>query len=213
MTRPLSTEAGPNGYLGLQRWLARRRHFSRFAARALRRAARRSTPGVTTGNLLITTAPHVYPLRNSEVEPLQELDRGGQHAGGARRAVGYAGVVDGRRHRPGLHRSHESMTGLTFTQIPTASSRRRERGAKGGSKDDAGRRARQATTLLALARLAEPVRIRVRAQRRASAARWRAARSWPFPNFRPCALAGLVGSRRACWSLRAITIAACRRCG
>ena len=96
VTRPISTEGGPNGYLALQRWLAR----EGIAVVSLRERYGRLTtlvPGVPTGNLLITTTPHVYPLRGSEAAPLQKLGRGGQHARRACGLVGYAGVVDGRR--------------------------------------------------------------------------------------------------------------------
>jgi hypothetical protein len=70
-TRPLSTEAGPNGYLGMVRWLeaqgvpvlSMRQRFGRW----------REVPGLDsgTGNLLISTAPHLYPMRESEVAPLR----------------------------------------------------------------------------------------------------------------------------------------------
>ena len=70
MTRPVSTEAGPNGYLGLQRWLASE-GIPVVSLRERYGALATLVPGVPTGNLLITTAPHVYPLRNSEAEPLQ----------------------------------------------------------------------------------------------------------------------------------------------
>jgi len=70
-TRPITTEAGPNGYLALQRWLAAsgvepvslRMRFDQLV----------KLPGVAaTGNLLISTAPHLYPMRDSEVGPLRD---------------------------------------------------------------------------------------------------------------------------------------------
>lgn len=68
VTRPLGTEPGPNGYLALQRWLAS----ASIETLSLRERYSRLTeltaaPG---GNLLITTAPHVYAIRNSELGAL-----------------------------------------------------------------------------------------------------------------------------------------------
>lgn len=76
-TRPISTEAGPNGYLGMVRWLeaegvtvlSLRQRFGRW----------NEVPGLqsSTGNLLISTAPHLYPMRDSEVAPLRVwIERG-----------------------------------------------------------------------------------------------------------------------------------------
>lgn len=70
-TRPVSTEAGPNGYLGLVRWL----EAERVPVLSLRQrfGQLHEVPGLEskTGNLLISTAPHVYPMRDSEFAPLR----------------------------------------------------------------------------------------------------------------------------------------------
>src|SRR4029453_9571495 len=71
VTRPLSIEAGPNGYLGMQRWLAAEK-IPLVSFRERYGSLADATPGTPTGNLLITTTPHVYPLRSSETQPLQE---------------------------------------------------------------------------------------------------------------------------------------------
>lgn len=76
-TRPISTEGGPNGYLGLVRWL----ESERVPVLSLRdRFTKLSdVPGLQsqTGNLLITAAPHLYPVRDSEILPLHRwLQRG-----------------------------------------------------------------------------------------------------------------------------------------
>jgi hypothetical protein len=70
-TRPISTEGGPNGYLGLVRWLesehvpvlSMRERFTKLDGLA----------GLEThkGNLLITAAPHLYPVRDTEILPLR----------------------------------------------------------------------------------------------------------------------------------------------
>ncbi len=69
-TRPISTEAGPNGYLGLMSWL----QAERVPVLSLRERFTRlsDVPGLEsyTGNLLITASPHLYPMRDSEVVPL-----------------------------------------------------------------------------------------------------------------------------------------------
>jgi hypothetical protein len=76
-TRPISTEGGPNGYLGMVRWLESQRvpvlslreRFSKLS----------DVAGLEshTGNLLITAAPHLYPVRDSEILPLHSwLQRG-----------------------------------------------------------------------------------------------------------------------------------------
>jgi hypothetical protein len=69
-TRPISTEAGPNGYLGLVRWLESE-HVPVLSLRE-RFPKLSDVPGLEshTGNLLITAAPHLYPVRDSEILPL-----------------------------------------------------------------------------------------------------------------------------------------------
>lgn len=70
-TRPISVEAGPNGYLGLVHWL----QGERVPVISLRERYGKlhEVPGLEsrTGNLLISTMPHLYPTRNSEVMPLR----------------------------------------------------------------------------------------------------------------------------------------------
>jgi len=70
-TRPISIEEGPNGYLALVRWLAA----EQVPVLSLRERFGKLTqlPGLeaSSGNLLLSTAPHLYPLRESEVWPLQ----------------------------------------------------------------------------------------------------------------------------------------------
>jgi Domain of unknown function (DUF4350) len=119
VTRPLSTEAGPNGYLGLQRWLAQegitvtslRERYGSLAA---------SAPGVPAGNLLITTAPHVYPMRSSEAEPLRSWIQAGNTM------LILAGLSDtpewsiGEGMDVALVERMKTMTGVSFTQIPVA---------------------------------------------------------------------------------------------
>ncbi|MBS0375646.1 MAG: DUF4350 domain-containing protein [Proteobacteria bacterium] len=75
-SQPLSTDPGPDGYLGLSRWLAA----EHIAAQPWRRgydrlAAPDGAPG--TGNVLITTLPHVNPARLREIDVLNTwVERG-----------------------------------------------------------------------------------------------------------------------------------------
>ena len=117
VTRPLSTEAGPNGYLGLQRWF----EAAKIPAVSLRErygALSTITPDAAAGNLLITTAPHVYPLRGSEEQPLQSWIEAGNTL------LVLAGLSDtpewsmGEGGDPRFMAHMQTMTGLTFTAIP-----------------------------------------------------------------------------------------------
>jgi hypothetical protein len=76
VTKPLSVEAGANGYLGLKTWLERQN----VRVVSLReRYGRLLEAGdlANTGNVLIVTMPFPTPLRTSEVEPLQQWVRRG----------------------------------------------------------------------------------------------------------------------------------------
>ena len=116
VTRPLSTENGPNGYLGLQRWLAEQ-GVGVISLRERYGALATIAPTAPTGNLLITTAPHVYPLRDSEAQPLEDWIVAGNTL------VVLAGLSD----TPEWSMDHvdpqflvhmQTMTGLTFKEIP-----------------------------------------------------------------------------------------------
>ena len=199
VTRPLSTEAGPNGYLGLQRWLAS----EGIAVVSLRErygGLSAMTPGVSSGNLLITTAPHVYPLRSSEAEPLQTWIEAGNTL------FVLAGLSDtpewsmGEGQDAGFIAHLKAMTGLTFTQIPDPAPQQEGEAKKDDAKEDAARRRRPETAERPrrLARSDASHRAaanRVCAQRRASAARRRAVGRGGF-RVSQRSLAGFVRSRR-----------------
>jgi hypothetical protein len=71
VTRPQSTEPGPNGYLALSRWLdANGVEPVHFRERFTRIGSLEGLP--PAGNLLVSTAPHLYPLRDTEIERLHE---------------------------------------------------------------------------------------------------------------------------------------------
>ena len=71
VTRPITIEKGPNGYLAMKRWLdaegakpiSLRERYGRLP---------KLTSAAPTGNLLISTTPQLHPLRASEVAPLRD---------------------------------------------------------------------------------------------------------------------------------------------
>jgi hypothetical protein len=139
VTRPLSTEAGPNGYLGMLRWLAAEK-IPVVSFRERYGSLADATPGAPTGNLLITTAPHVYPLRSSETEPLRKWIEAGNTL------LVVAGLSDTPEWSLGegldatFAQHMRAMTSLTFTQMPEKE------------------QPTQQNAMLALARLGEPQR-------------------------------------------------------
>jgi len=146
VTRPLSTEAGPNGYLGMQRWLTSE-GLTVVSLRERYGSLANMTAGVTRGNLLITTAPHIYPPRSAEAEPLQRWIESGNTL------LVLAGLSDTPEWSmgegaDGQFMAHmQSMTSLTFTALPLATA------------DDRDASATPQDNLLALARLSEPQQI------------------------------------------------------
>jgi hypothetical protein len=112
VTRPTTVEPGPNGYLGVMRWL----EASGFEPISFRerytRLSRIDAPA--TGNLLITAAPHLYPIRDSEVAPLRDWISAGNTL------LVAAGLSDtpewsmGEGRDPQFLRNMHAMTGLEF---------------------------------------------------------------------------------------------------
>lgn len=116
ITRPLSTEAGVNGYLGLQRWLAAE-HVRTFSLRERYGSLAGIAPAVPTGNLLIATTPQIYPIRSSEAQPLQEWIAAGNTL------LVLAGLSDtpewsmGEGFDPAFLEHMNLMTGLSFAEM------------------------------------------------------------------------------------------------
>jgi hypothetical protein len=115
-TRPLSIEAGPNGYLAMQRWLEAEQ-VKTHSLRERYGALAEVSAAVPTGNLLISTTPHVYPIRNNEQGALT----GWIAAGNTLLVV--SGLSDtpewsmGEGSDSELLAHMETMTGLSFTQV------------------------------------------------------------------------------------------------
>jgi hypothetical protein len=149
VTRPLSTEAGPNGYLGLQRWLVDQ-GIGVISLRERYGALATIAPTAPTGNLLITTAPHVYPLRNSEALPLDDWIAAGNTM------VVLAGLSDTPEWSmdtgvdPQFLEHMLRMTGLTLKEFPPPVPKEGEAGKEATPPRDA---------VLAFTRLVEPERI------------------------------------------------------
>ncbi|MBL8266218.1 DUF4350 domain-containing protein [Steroidobacter sp.] len=121
-TRPISVEAGPNGYLGLARWL----EAERVPVLSLRERFTKlnELPGLeaSTGNLLVSTAPHIYPIRDTEVAPLRAWVRQGNTM------LLVAGLSDtpdwsmGEGVDTEFLEHLQDMTALSFTQMPNEAS-------------------------------------------------------------------------------------------
>jgi hypothetical protein len=116
VTRPVTTEKGPNGYYAIHEWLrtsgvqveSLRDRFNRVDVFA---PARRDPE-----SLLITTTPHLYPLRRSELQPLRAwIARGNT-------LLVLAGLSDtpewsmGEGADPAFMDNMQQLTGLTFSQ-------------------------------------------------------------------------------------------------
>jgi len=147
VTRPLSTEAGPNGYLAMQRWLAGAR-IPVISLRDRYGSLPTVAPAAKTGNLLITTAPHVYPLRGAEAQPLQDWITAGNTL------LVLAGLSDTPEWSMGQgvdvqFMDHmQTMTGLTFKMMPPPEPKKGDKIAPATTRD----------AVLAVTRLAEPMR-------------------------------------------------------
>jgi hypothetical protein len=115
VTRPLSIEVGPNGYLALQRWLEAEK-VKTHSLRERYGALAQVSESVPKGNLLISTTPHVYPIRNNEIAALRSWVAAGNTL------LVVSGLSDtpdwsmGEGADGELIAHMESMTGLSFTQ-------------------------------------------------------------------------------------------------
>lgn len=135
-TRPVSIEQGPNGYLAMLRW---------FEAEGLKPLSLREryghlaqlTAGASaTGNLLISTTPHIYPVRDSEAAPLREWISAGNTL------LVVAGLSDtpdwsmGEGIDNGFMEHMQTMTGLVFTQAGAQASAQGSDGGESNKSDE-----------------------------------------------------------------------------
>jgi hypothetical protein len=157
VTRPLSTEAGPNGYLGLTKWLQAEGRVP-WSLRQRYGRLDELTRSQDTGNLLIATTPQLYPIRQSEVEPLQAwIERGNT-------LLVLAGLSDtpdwsmGEGVDTGFLYHLRLMTSLGVAQIVP------EKQGDGGSQQSADAKSRARAAAAALAKLATPEQIEILAR-------------------------------------------------
>jgi hypothetical protein len=115
-TRPLSTEAGPNGYLALRRWLDSQ-GVPTVQLRQRYDKLEQLNSATASRSLLISTLPHLLPMRGSEAPALNAW----VHEGNTLLVV--AGLADTPEWSmgEGLDRAivtHlESITGMRFVQV------------------------------------------------------------------------------------------------
>lgn len=119
-TRPVSIEPGPNGYLAMWRWfeteglkpVSLRERYAHLPELTAGRSA--------TGNLLISTTPHIYPLRDTEIAPLRDWISAGNTL------LVVAALSDspdwsmGEGADNGFMEHMQAMTGLVFVQAEPA---------------------------------------------------------------------------------------------
>jgi len=136
ITRPLSTEAGRNGYLALWNWLERER-VRVVSLRNRYQTLRDDTSLAESGNVLVVTMPFRTPLRSSEVPSFDEwIDRGNT-------VLLLAALDDFPEWRTGASQSDfqnelAMLTALRFTTPRAeAAARVAQRGARGSKADDA----------------------------------------------------------------------------
>ena len=116
-TRPLSIESGPNGYLALTRWLETER-VPTVSLRQRYGGLKEVLEGhARDGNLLITTVPHIYPVRSTETDELRNWIAAGNTLFVA---AGLSDTPDwsmGEGADPQLREHVGAMTGLKFVQV------------------------------------------------------------------------------------------------
>lgn len=115
-TRPITTEKGPNGYLGLMRWLQAEGIEPVSLRERYGRLREVTDSGSRSGNLLISTTPHLHPPRNSEQGPLRAWIAAGNTllviaalSDTPEWSMGQGADADFMQHM-------EAMTGLTFVE-------------------------------------------------------------------------------------------------
>lgn len=164
-TRPVTIETGPNGYQAMLRW---------FEAEGLRPVSLRDrfgslrelTATPATGNLLISTAPHLYPVRDSEAAALRDWISGGNTL------LVVAGLSDtpdwsmGEGADPDFMNHMQAMTGLVFSQAlddeideaDEADERDEGEAGKSAPAQEERKRSNVRSAMAAFEKLAEPQR-------------------------------------------------------
>jgi len=161
VTRPTSIETGPNGHAALFRWLqAEGIPVASFRERYTK-LPELFDPSMGTGHLLISAAPHDYPIRASEQAPLRDWIAAGNTL------LVLAGLSDtpewsmGEGRDAAFMENLEAMSGLRFAAVSEPPEPSEEQG-EGDSEQDS-RTARRASLAAALAsmRLEEPAEFKL----------------------------------------------------
>jgi hypothetical protein len=117
-TRPTSIESGPNGYLGLLRWLTAERVPVVSLRERYTKLAQLPEIDAESGNLMLVTAPQLFPLRHTESGPLRNWVSQGNTL------LIVAGLSDtpdwsvNEGIDPDFMDNMEAMTDLQFEQMP-----------------------------------------------------------------------------------------------
>jgi hypothetical protein len=139
-TRPISIEQGPNGYLALVRWLAA----EGVPVLSLRERYGKleQLPGLdaASGNLMFSTTPQLYPLRQTEVGPLKSWVIKGNTL---LIVAGLSDTPDWSTQEgadPDFVTNMQAMTDLRFQQVPLTKEQAQAEAAapgEGGESDAA----------------------------------------------------------------------------
>lgn len=135
VTRPITTEKGSNGYLALMRWFEAI-GVQPVSLRERFQALRELEDAPATGNLLISTAPHRYPMRDSETGPLRDWIAAGNTL------LVVAGLSDtpewsmGDGRDIGFMKHMEAMTGLRFAEADVEVETEDETGTVGDADEE-----------------------------------------------------------------------------
>jgi hypothetical protein len=143
-TRPITTEQGPNGYLAMWRWFeAAQLHPISLRHRYGELPRLADTPA--SGNVLISTAPHVYSPRTSEITTLRDWISAGNTL------LVVAGLSDTPEWsmaggpNSSFMNDLQATTGLNFTQVPDPNADKKTTDDKPSTREQAQAKKRQAT--------------------------------------------------------------------
>jgi hypothetical protein len=134
VTRPVTIEKGPNGYLAMARWLEAE-GVQTISLRERYGRLRDLHGTAATGNLMISTTPQLYPLRDSEVGPLRDWISAGNTL------LVVAGLSDtpdwsmGEGIDMAFMEHMNSMTGLDFVRALTQEEKKEQAKQKAADKE------------------------------------------------------------------------------
>lgn len=163
-TRPTTIEAGPNGYLGLMRWLTAERVPMLSLRERYTKLQQLSDLSADSGNLMLTTAPQLYPLRQSEFVPLFQWVNEGNTL------LIVAGLSDtpdwsmGEGMDVDFMENLEALTDLRFQQIPETPAQPEAKAVnpKAAEQDKQQKKATVRETMIATTKYDQPMRFEMK---------------------------------------------------